>query len=129
MSSVNNIQTGGRKMEEGERSFTCEKIRGQPCHAKGRYIIKKGQTPAVAAKRAFTSYCKRNNRGSRCVAHLSIRETTRGSAKKIFAYNASRKILKGKDKKTVTLSNGQKITYKYKTDIYSIPFEKYNRKN
>ena len=129
MSSMNNIQTGGHKMEEGERSFTCEKIRGQPCHAKGRYIIKKGQTPAVAAKRAFTSYCKRNNRGARCVAHLSIRETTKGSKKKIFAYNAVRRTLKGKDKKTLKLPNGQKVTYKYKTDIHSTPVQEYNKKN
>ena len=126
MISAKNKQIGGRKMKEGERSFTCEKIRGQPCHAKGRYIA---LNPMVAAKRAFTSYCMRNNRGSKCVAHLSVRETTQGSAKKTFAYNAARKTLKGKDKKTVTLPNGKNITYKYKTEIHSIPLEKYNKKN
>ena len=119
------IQKGGRPMKEGERSFTCEKVRGQPCHAKGRYIAK---TPAVAARRAFTSYCKRNNRGSRCVAHLSIRETTRGSQKKIYAYNAVRKTLKGDDKKTLTLPNGVNVTYKYKTELHATPVEEYNIK-
>ena len=51
------------------------------------------------------------------------------SKKKIFAYNAVRRTLKGKDKKTLKLPNGQKVTYKYKTDIHSTPVQEYNKKN
>ena len=126
MNSMNNNQVGGEEIKKGLRSFTCEKIRGQPCHANGRYLAK---TPVDAARKAFSSYCKRNNRGARCVAHLSVRETTRGSKKKLYAYNATRRVLKGKDKKTITLPNGVNLTYKYKTEIHSTPVQEYNKKN
>lgn len=53
----------------------------------GRYISK---DPHGAASKAFTRYCRNEGIKRRCQMIVVMKETTAGSSKTLFAYNASR---------------------------------------
>ena len=72
----------------------------------GRYISK---TPAAAAKKAGRQLIKRSGRKGKIV---SIRETTAGSAKKVFTYKVKK--VKIKSPVVIDRKNGDSTIYKYK---------------
>ena len=76
----------------------------------GRYVSK---NPMGAAKKAFSAYCRRQSKKGRCAASLGLKETTKGSAKKVRYYAAHRRSLKPR----VKVGNR---TYKYFTDIHAV---------
>lgn len=82
----------------------------------GRY---KSSTPMSAAKKAASKLFKKmdESRGSSYkTIHFAIRETTSGSAHKVFKYVAKRVELA---KPVVLTIKGKEIVYKYKIDIKS----------
>ena len=75
---------GGRKLNPGERTFKIMKIGNNMVKRKTRY---RGYTSISAAKKAFRRYANKNNKNS---GSIIIRETTRGSEKKLFEYKFNR---------------------------------------
>jgi hypothetical protein len=100
-------------MEKDDRSFTVEALYKGKTKLKtsgGRYINK---TPSEAAKKAYSQYYRGKSGKLTLVVHL--KETTSGSANKIFKY----KISKVASKKTVE-RDGKMIKYKYETTVKAL---------
>lgn len=79
----------------GYRSFTVINVakRGG-CKTKfhgGRY---KGKTAAIAARKAFTEFCRVKNVRGVCTLVVVLKETTRGSSGKAYVYKLQRHKLK-----------------------------------
>lgn len=77
----------------------------------GRYV---SSTPAGAAAKAFTKYCKSKPDKGRCVFIIQMQETTRGSSGKTYRYQVSRKKL---DNPITIASTG--VSYAYQTVVKS----------
>lgn len=73
-----------------------------------------GDTPATAARKAFSLYCRDFKPNSACRKYFEIRETTRGSAKKVFCYVGSRKLL---SKPLHIVRDGEPIEIRYKVTV------------
>ena len=77
--------------KEGYRSFTVINVgKHGGCKTKfhgGRY---KGKTPAGAARKAFTEFCRIKRIRGVCTLVIVIQETTRGSNKNVSAYKLQR---------------------------------------
>ena len=79
----------------------------------GRYV---SDTPIGAAKKAFTQICRKLNKcKGRMTLHYTIRETTEGSAGKLYSYIGRKEF----DEKTV-IRDGKPITYKYNVKTKSV---------
>ncbi len=89
------------------RSFKVFTVNKKSTKHHGRYMA---ASHSAAAKKAFSKFCKREKRKSRCGASITMVETTRGSAKKKRAYNLAREILKPPVKT-------KNATFKYKTVV------------
>ena len=86
-------------LPEGKRSFKIAAIlKGKskkPLKFKnnqkytGRYISK---DPHGAASKAFTRYCRNEGLKQGCKMVVIMKESTSGSSKKMFAYNATRSL-------------------------------------
>ena len=80
--------------KDGYRSFTIVAVKKHGgCKTKfhgGRF---KNRKPAEAAKKAFTEYCRIKRTRGRCTLIIVMKETTRGSAGKVFAYKLQRQKL------------------------------------
>lgn len=103
-------------MQSQDRSFTTDGIfnkcgRRMNNSGGGRYI---SATPASAAKKAFSQYCRAHPKSSK-VLEIHVRETTSGSNHKIFKY----KVSKVKDDVTVVRDNVE-VHYKYKIKIKAL---------
>lgn len=94
-------------MDSQDRSFTVEAFYRSGNKLKthgGRYI---STTPSASAKKAFSQYIRNHkNAGNSLV--VDLKETTSGSAHKVFKYRVS----KVSDKKEVE-RDGKTIVYKY----------------
>lgn len=86
-------------MNSDRRSFTvvgvgkhgsCKTKFGKKDHG-GRYTSKRG--PDVAAKKAFSELCRTKRIKGVCTLIVTIRETTKNSAKKLFKYKLKRRKL------------------------------------
>merc|ERR1712006_1876 len=110
---VRNPKTGkDRLTKRGKkcvRSFKVLTIDGKAC--KGKYL---SATPAQSASKAFSKWCRDNNKGSRCSTTVRVVETTRGSKAKTYGYNASRSWNKNSAK-----LNGKTINYKFANKLHS----------
>ena len=78
------IKKGGK--DQSQRTFTvvgAYNSKGCPTKfgSNTRYI---GRTPSGAAKKAFTELCRVKSIRGVCTIYIKIRETTRGSHKKIY---------------------------------------------
>ena len=79
----------------GYRSFTvvdASKFGG--CRTKfkaGKYVSK---APVGAARKAFTSFCRLKRIRGVCTLYVTLRETTKGSAGKLYTYKLNRRRLK-----------------------------------
>jgi hypothetical protein len=77
-------------MNKQDRSFTVDAFYKSGSKLKtngGRYI---STTPASAAKKAFSQYYRNHKKAGRFSLEVHIRETTSGSAHKIFKYRVSK---------------------------------------
>ena len=77
----------------------------------GRY---KSETPGAAAKKAATQLFKKS-KASKNIS-FALRETTSGSEKKVYLYNATREKLA---KPVERIIKGVKIVNEYKINIHS----------
>lgn len=96
------------------RSFTIDSVRYGDKKLRfsgGRYI---SDTPAAAAKKAFSKVCQARNIKGRCSMKIVIHETTAGSNKKVYSYKVSRK----SDYHEVE-RDGEIIVYKYSIKVKS----------
>lgn len=78
----------------------------------GRYL---SDTPAAAAKKAFSKICQAKNIKGPCSMKIHIHETTAGSDKKEYAYKVSRV----SDRKEVERGN-EVVVYRYSIKVKSI---------
>lgn len=100
-------------MNKDERSFTIESADGRKgCPTKftrgdysGRYISK---GPGAAASKALTELCSSKRIKGQCTLYIAVRETTAGSAKKVFHYHAKRVKLA----EPIEITKGVKVYYK-----------------
>ncbi len=101
-----------------KRSFTIVSVSDKNGKKKGkanlggRFI---STTPAGAARKAGTQICRNSNIKGRCTLHITVKETTRGSANKEFSYQYQR------IKDPVDIVRGDvEITYNYTTKIKAL---------
>lgn len=98
------------------RSFTIESINktkgGRVNYTGGRFI---SETPAGAAKKAFSKAYHSINATGPLSLKIKIRETTQGSLHKMFEYRVTRKA-----EKMQVERDGEVITYNFVTKIKSI---------
>lgn len=84
----------GGKSDSGKRSFTViNVVKHGACKTKfhgGRY---RGRTAAGAARKAFTEFCRIKSIRGVCTLVVVMKETTRGSNHKVFAYKLQRRKL------------------------------------
>lgn len=100
------------------RSFTVEAIykSGKKLRQDGgRYV---SEAPANAAKKAFSQVFRNmsaSKKTGRVSLEIHVRETTRGSAGKIFKYKVSKT-----NHETEVEINGETVVYKYVTKVKAI---------
>lgn len=102
---------GKTKKEEQKRTFTIHavlKSNGCPTKFQNKDYtgVYKSNSPSGAASKALTQLCRVKAIKGQCSMVISIRETTRGSKKKVFVYKANRVKLD----KPIELA-GRKIEY------------------
>lgn len=73
-----------------------------------------GDTPRIAARKAFSMFCRKVRKGIACRQRFEIQEITRGSARKVYAYVGSRRLL---DAPYQIMRDGKLVTIKYTTTI------------
>ena len=119
-----------KSKKSGKRTFTVHEAKHvDGCPTKfsnkdysGVYV---SRTPAGAGKKALTQLCRVKRIKGQCGLFISMRETTQGSAKKIFHY----KVTRVKLAKPVELA-GRKIEYMNKIKkAKSMPACKQSRKS
>ena len=97
------------------RSFTVDSVHRMSKKIRfsgGRYI---SETPAAAAKKAFSQICQAKNIKGPCSMKIVIHETTAGSNKKVYTYRVSRV----SDRREVE-RDGELIVYRYSIKVKSI---------
>lgn len=102
-------------MNSSDRSFTVESFYKSGKKMKssgGRYI---GNTPASAARKAFSQYYRNHKKQGRFTLEIHIKETTSGSSHKIYKYKVSK--IK---QETEVIRNGETIVYSYITKIKAL---------
>ena len=97
------------------RSFKLIKARGKEC-TEGPYY---SRTPMAAASKAFSRWCAKQRRKNNCATTVWVQETTKGSKKKVYGYNAERRVLRG-SKKAHSQRNGVDVVYNYENKLYSV---------
>jgi hypothetical protein len=81
--------------KDGYRSFTVEKVgKHGSCKTKGRGGRFVNKTPAGAARKAFSEFCRTKRIRGVCTLFVTIRETTSGNSGKLFTYKLNRMKLK-----------------------------------
>lgn len=92
------------------RSFTVESISGgRANYAGGRFV---SATPAGAARKAFSRAVRMMNGRGPVSLNIEVKETTRGSAGKVFGYRVSRVAQKRQVER-----DGVLINYKFTTKV------------
>jgi hypothetical protein len=110
---------GGGKGEK--RSFKLVQVDGKTVN-KGRY---NADSPLTAARRAYSVLCREAS-GDKCTYKFMLKETTRGSNKKVYGpYLGSRK---KRAKPLTVMIAGKKITYKFDSSVKSLKDQKGGKK-
>merc|ERR1711990_1031372 len=77
--------------KDGYRSFTVINVtKGSGCTTKGHGGRFKSRAPVGAAKKAFSEFCRTKRIRGVCTLLVVMKETTKGSAGKTFAYRLKR---------------------------------------
>lgn len=98
-----------------QRSFTVDAISRMGKKLRfsgGRYL---SETPAAAAKKAFSQACQAKGIKGPCTMKVYIHETTAGSDKKVYAYKVSRIA----DRREIQRGD-ELIVYRYSIKVKSI---------
>ena len=122
----------GKRMNGGLRSFTLvatgSRVRSQPeryairnVRKGGRYI---SRTPAAAALKMHNKMCRVQSKRGVCIMKITLRETTRGSAKKEFSYVAVRRRI---DVHSVKALKGRTVGHKTTIKATRAPWTKIKR--
>merc|ERR1711968_45432 len=82
------LRQTNRKNARDVRSFALLNVNGKNIEEKGRFLA---TTPKAAASKAFTRWCRDNNKKGECAANVTVYETTRGNEHKKYSYNAARR--------------------------------------
>ena len=111
------------------RSFKVHYVR-KPAQECATYTGSKGgrymsSTPSGAAKKAFTRRCRAKSVRGRCTLVVAMKETTRGSPKKLHSYKMSRVLL---DEPVVRSIGDKVITIRYGIKIKAVELSKQGRK-
>ena len=105
--------------KDGYRSFTVINVmKGSGCNTKfngGRYKAKK---PVGAARKAFSEFCRTKRIRGVCTLVVVIKEMTRGSSGKTFAYRLKRNKLK--DPIIRAPPGGKEYVIEYTTEAKSL---------
>ena len=76
---------------DGYRSFTVVDVtKHGGCKTKFRGGRYRNKTPDGAARKAFSEFCNRKRIRGRCALSVVVKETTQGSAGKIYSYKLQR---------------------------------------
>jgi len=107
---------------EGYRSFTVVKVgKHGGCKTKGhggRFVNK---TPVGAAKKAFSEFCRTKRIRGVCTLIVTIKETTKGSAGKVYTYRLNRMKLKEPIIRLEGTKNEYVIEYQTKVKSVGVP--------
>lgn len=121
-SKTSKIQTGGKGDESRDRYFKL--IDAKTGRSFGRYT---GGTPKQAASKGFTKMIHKIKAEGGALPKngtmkIYLRESTRGSPRKVYAYEATRKQLTEPQKIEIEGSDGKKkvITYRYRNVIHKV---------
>lgn len=111
--SLNTLKQTNRNKPRHVRSFSVLKVNGKNVSGeeKGRFLAK---NPKEAASKAFSRWCRDNNKKSKCSTNIIIYETTRGNPHKQYSYNASRRT-----HSTNVDLEGTTVNYKYVNKLYT----------
>jgi hypothetical protein len=104
-----------------KKNYTVEKylLKGKEHKLGGLY---KSTRPSNAVKKAYNQICRKNNLKNKCgEIKITLRETTRGSNKKIFNYKVKRVLL---EKPKKIQRNGKEIVIKYAIKVEKSKNEK-----
>ncbi|AII17052.1 hypothetical protein JO84_gp074 [Aureococcus anophagefferens virus] len=98
-----------------KRSFTLISVKGKEGKiADNRFI---SSTPSGAAKKMFTKICRDKSIKGPCEFVIKLKETTQGSANKVYKYDLKRVKLK----KPLIIKRGTaQIKIEYKSEIKSV---------
>ena len=96
--------------KKGLRSFQIVKVvKSDGCETKfnknSRLV---GRNPSGAARKAFNGLCRVKRIKNQCTLYVQIRETTQGSAGKLYAYRCKRMLLS----EPLVMMKGKKNEYK-----------------
>ena len=76
---------------DGYRSFTVERVgKHGSCKTKGRGGRFVNKTPAGAARKAFSEFCRTKRIKGICTLIVTMRETTNGHSGKLYTYKLNR---------------------------------------
>ena len=82
---------------ESKRSFKVVSVdtsnRAKGVQSEGRYI---SSTPAGAARKAGSQYCRESAIRGQCTLFVTVQETTRGSNNKVYSYKIKRTVVNNK---------------------------------
>merc|ERR1712146_59953 len=136
-SEVHSEHHGGRKPDVEVRHFKLVKVDNKDVEDGGRYDLpsktRSGKVnrrgPKDVASKVFSELCRKRNRGGDCKYNISIAETTQGSSKKVYHYEARRVALTPAERKKSrreVVENGKKrvIENKYKNELKALGSEK-----
>jgi hypothetical protein len=95
-----------------KRSFTIVSVSNKKgskssANAGGRF---ESSTPASAARKAASRVCRKSKIRGQCTLFVSVKETTQGSAGKVFNYKVKRVVVNEK-----VNHNGVMVNHKYAT--------------
>jgi hypothetical protein len=107
---------------EGYRSFTVVKVgKHGSCKTKGKGGRFVNKTPAGAARKAFSEFCRTKRIRGICTLIVTIQETTKGSAGKVYTYRLNRMKLKNPLIRLEGTKNEYVIEYETKVKAMKSP--------
>jgi hypothetical protein len=115
---MNTIYGGGNNQNDDKRRFTVIEVDGKSVDLGegGRYTVTLIASPSDAARKAFSALCHKFNKTS---LKFSIRETTRGSKKKVYGPYIGNRTKLSKPKIYYRVDKGKKktMTIKHKHTV------------
>jgi hypothetical protein len=122
-SSKKGSKKGGKKGSKSKKNRFFKAVNEKSGAGRGRYT---GDTPKQAASKSYTKYIQRLKAKGKTVPKsttIYLRESTRGSNRKVYGYVASRVKLAEPQELTIkdnTTGEKKTITYNYRNQIHKV---------
>jgi hypothetical protein len=122
-SSKKSSKKGGKKGSKSKKNRFFKAVNEKSGQGRGRYT---GDTPKQAASKSYTKYIQRlkaKGKGVPKSTTIYLRESTRGSNRKVYGYVASRVKLAEPQELTIkdnTTGEKKTITYNYRNQIHKV---------